>query len=213
MRTTSAGLRPRLAALVLAAGGSSRLGQPKQLLRLRNEPMLLRACRMASAVADGGVIVVLGAGALRLRSLLRRHRCPVTIVHNAVWTEGMAGSLRAGLAVVSRRSDGLMINLVDQPGIESADLMRLAGLWRRSPGRPAAAYYQGRAGVPAIIPRRMFGALRAIEGDKGARHVLGREANLRLVEMPAAAIDIDTPGEAARLGRTVNDNKPTEGLD
>ena len=201
MRTTSARRRPRLAALVLAAGGSSRLGQPKQLLRLRGEPLLLRACRLAGAVADAGVVVVLGAGALRLRNLLRRRGPELTIVHNAGWSEGMAGSLRAGLRRVPRGASGLLISLVDHPGIEAADLLRLVGQWRRCPGQPAAAYYEGRAGVPAVIPRRLFGALRAVEGDKGARQVLGRAARSRLLPMPAAAIDVDTPGDAAMLER------------
>ena len=210
MRTTSARRRPRLAALVLAAGSSSRLGQPKQLLRLRGEPLLLRACRMASAVADVEVIVVLGAGALRLRSLLQRRRLEITIVHNASWSKGMAGSLRSGLAAVPRGTSGLLISLVDQPGIRSADLLRLVGHWRRRPGRPAAAYYQGSAGVPAVIPRRLFGALRAIEGDKGARQILGRAGDVSLLAMPAAAVDIDTPEDAAKLSRTIPHGMPQE---
>ena len=210
MRTTSARRRPRLAALVLAAGGSSRLGEPKQLLRLRGEPLLLRACRMASAVADAGVIVVLGAGALRLRSLLRRHGGPATIVHNARWSEGMAGSLRAGLAAAPRDTGGLLINLVDQPEIEAADLLRLVRQWRKRPGRPAAAYYQGHPGVPAVIPRRLFGALRTIEGDAGARKILACAVDVSLLAMPAAAVDIDTPEDAAKLGRTMPHAMPLE---
>lgn len=213
MRTTSAGLRPRLAALVLAAGGSSRLGEPKQLLRLRGEPLLLRAWRMANAVADVGVVVVLGAGALRLRSLLRRHRCPATIVHNARWSDGMAGSLRAGLAALPRDTSGLLINLVDQPEIEPADLQRLVRQWRRRPGHPAAAYYHGHAGVPAVIPRRLFGALRTLEGDAGARKLLARAGDLSLIAMPAAAVDIDTPEDAAKLGRTMPHAMPLEKRD
>jgi molybdenum cofactor cytidylyltransferase len=201
MRTTSAGLRPRLAAIVLAAGGSSRLGEPKQLLRLRGEPLLLRSCRMASAVADVGVIVVLGAGALRLRSLLRRHRRPVTIAHNSGWSEGMAGSLRAGLAAVPRGSDGVLIVLVDQVGIEARDLQRLVERWRQRPGQPAAAFFSERAGAPAVIPRRLFPALRSLEGDTGARKLLAGIRNAILVALPAARFDIDTAEDLHLLGR------------
>jgi len=208
MRTTSARRRPRLAALVLAAGGSSRLGVPKQLLRLRGEPLLLRACRLASAVADVGPIVVLGAGALRLRCLLRRRGVAVTIVHNAGWREGMASSLRAGVARVPRCTDGLLVALVDQPGVKAADLARLAGRWRRRPGWPAAAYYQGRVGAPAIIPRRLFGSLRALQGDTGARQLLGEMGTLSLLALPAAAVDIDTPRDAAMLATTISRDLP-----
>jgi CTP:molybdopterin cytidylyltransferase MocA len=200
MRTTSA-RRPRLAALVLAAGGSSRLGRPKQLIRLRGEPLLLRACRMASAVADGDVIVVLGAGALRLRSMLRRHRLDLRLVNNARWRDGMAGSLRAGLARVPRGTDGLLIALVDQARVESDELAELVRHWRRRPGHPAAAGYRGHAGVPAVLPRRLFRDLRTLEGDTGARQLLSQANGVRLLAMPSAAFDVDTPGDAAVLRR------------
>ena len=199
MRKTSASGRPRLAALVLAAGGSTRLGRPKQLVRLRGEPLLIRTCRMASAVTDGAVIVVLGADALRLRGLLERHGNKLTIVHNAAWREGMAGSLRAGLARVPPGTDGLLILLVDQARVATADLVRLVDRWRRHSGRRAAAHYQGRAAVPAIIPRRLFAALRSLEGDTGARKLLQGLDGLSLVAMPTAAFDIDTPQDVAAL--------------
>jgi CTP:molybdopterin cytidylyltransferase MocA len=184
---------------VLAAGGSSRLGRPKQLIRLRGEPLLLRACRMASAVADTGIVVVLGAGALRLRTLLQRHARDVVIAHNAAWADGMAGSLRKGLECVLPAADGLLILLVDQPGTTAADLVRLAREWRRSPGRPAAAYYRGSAGAPAIFPRRLFPALRSLQGDHGARQILRKSAAMIAVAIPAAAIDVDTEQDVARL--------------
>ena len=199
MRRTSASGRARLAVLVLAAGGSTRLGRPKQLVRRRGETLLLRTCRLADAVAPENVIVVLGADALRMRTAVRRHYAKSRIVHNANWREGMAGSIRAGLAVLPPGTAGLLILLVDQPRIEAADLGRLAVRWRRTPGRAAAAFYFGRPGAPAIIPRRAFRELRTLEGDTGARQLLGRLRGVTLVAMPAAAFDIDTPEDVARL--------------
>jgi molybdenum cofactor cytidylyltransferase len=154
---------------------------------------------MASVVTDGAVIVVLGADALRLRGLLQRHGRKLTIVHNARWRDGMAGSLRAGLARVPPRTDGLLILLVDQARVDTGDLLRLAKGWQRRPGRPAAAHYEGRAAVPAIIPRRHFAALRTLEGDTGARQLLQRLDGPSLVSMPKAAFDIDTPQDLAAL--------------
>jgi molybdenum cofactor cytidylyltransferase len=168
---------------------------------MRGAPMLLRACRMAGTVADDAVVVVLGAGALRLRCLLRRRRCDVVVVQNAAWRTGMAGSLRAGLARVPRRTDGLLICLVDQVGIGANDLARLAGAWRNRPRRPAAAFYEGRAAVPAVIPRRLFGRLRELTGDTGARQLLGNAGDLSLVAMPSAAFDMDTPEDVALVLR------------
>jgi molybdenum cofactor cytidylyltransferase len=185
---------------VLAAGGSSRLGRPKQLLRLRGEPLLLRACRLARAVAGHNVIVVLGAESRRLRCLMRSRQPSLQIAHNAHWRDGMAGSIRAGLRQVPPVTDGLLILLVDQVKIEVADLERLVLRWRCCPGRPAAAAYPGRpGGVPAVIPRREFRALRSLTGDSGARQLFGTLARMNLVTMPAAALDIDTPQDAAHL--------------
>ena len=199
MRTTSARRRPRLAALVLAAGGSSRLGQPKQLLRLRGETLIVRACRLARGAVSDDVVVVLGAGALRLRCLLQRRRCDVTIVHNAGWRDGMASSLRAGLERVPRGAVGVLLLVVDQARIEAGDLERLVRHWQNRPGGAAAAFYSGVTGVPAIVPRRHFPALRSLAGDTGARHLLGRLGGVVRVPTPTAAFDIDTPQDVAAL--------------
>jgi molybdenum cofactor cytidylyltransferase len=204
MRRSSAAKSPRLAALVLAAGGSTRLGRPKQLLRLRGETLLARACRLARSAADGAVIVVLGAEALRMQSVLRQRDRGLSIVHNAGWRDGMAGSLHAGLAALPEGTDGLLILLVDQARIEPADLRRLVELWRRRPARPAASFYLGRAGVPAVIPRRHFKDLRSLEGDVGARQLLRRVGRITPVPMPAAAFDVDTPEDAAELSQAAN---------
>ena len=131
--------------------------------------------------------------------LLRRHARDVVIALNAGWAGGMAGSLRQGLGCVPPTADGLLILLVDQPGMTAADLVRLVRRWRRSPGRPAAACYQGSAGVPAIIPRRLFPALRSLQGDQGARQSLRQSRGMSTVPIAAAAIDVDTEQDVARL--------------
>jgi len=202
MRKPLPGRRPGLAAIVLAAGGSSRLGRPKQLLRWRNEPLIARAARLARQSVGGNVIVVLGAGRQRLRSLLRRRDSSLDIVCNARWPEGLASSLKAGLSRVPRSAAGVLIVLVDQPGIERADLARLVARWRARACQPAAAFYLGRAGVPAVIPRRLFKAVGTLEGDAGARQLLRNVGAVSLIDMPGAGFDIDTPTDAAVLSRS-----------
>jgi len=202
MRMSSAGRRTRLAAIVLAAGASSRLGHPKQLLRVRQEPLLVRSCRLAAAAVDGPVIAVIGAGRQRLRSLIASRLPFVTIVPNARWAEGLASSLGAGLARVPRQAGGVLILLVDQARIEARDLERLVARWRRRSGQPAAASYHGRSGAPAVIPRRYYPRLTRLEGDRGARQWLRELGSVSSVAMPRAAFDVDTPADALALSRS-----------
>jgi CTP:molybdopterin cytidylyltransferase MocA len=144
------------------------------------------------------LIVVVGAEALRLMLVVRRTQCRARIVSNSGWKQGMATSLRAGLAAVPRRAQAALVLLVDQPRVDAAELKRLVAAWRRRPGVPAAARYGERAGVPAVLPRRHWRAVRALRGDEGAR-ALVRDRGVTLVEMPQAALDIDTPEDLLGL--------------
>jgi len=196
-RTASAGVT----AVVLAAGGSSRLGLPKQLARRGTRTLLERAVEAAAAATGRRVVVVVGAEGLRLRALLARAHPAgaVDVVHHPGWRSGLAGSLRRGLRAVPADARAVLFVLSDQPLIDAKSLGRLIAAWRRRPAHPAAACYSGRLGVPAIVPRRAFPALRALAGDEGARKVLAGDPRVTAVEMPEAAFDVDTPADLARL--------------
>jgi CTP:molybdopterin cytidylyltransferase MocA len=186
--------------VLLAAGGSRRLGRPKQLVRRRGQALLARAVDAARGALPGApLVVVLGAEALRLRALLRRRDPAVRPVVNSRWSTGLASSLERGLDALSSDVDAALVLLVDQPNVDAAALRRLVAAWRRRPTAPAAAHYLGRAGVPAILPRRSWRAVRGLDGDAGARALLRGVATVTLVDMPEAEIDIDTPEDAARL--------------
>jgi molybdenum cofactor cytidylyltransferase len=200
MVNAAASDRPRIACVLLAAGGSSRLGRPKQLARRRMRPLILHAIAAARGALDGAaIVVVLGASAQRLRTLLRRHAPDVRPVLNPHWHAGLATSLHAGLRALPRDADAVLVTLVDQPDVDAAALRRLLAAWRRRPACPAATVHGERPGVPAIFPRAAWGALREIRGDAGARGVLHAAAELTLVEMPEAAFDVDTPDDLAQL--------------
>jgi CTP:molybdopterin cytidylyltransferase MocA len=189
----------RIACVLLAAGGSRRLGFPKQLVRRRTRSLLARAVAAArGALPHSPLIVVLGAGALRLRLAARRAAPRVDVVYNARWADGLASSLQAGLAAARPPVAAVLVTLVDQPNVDARALERLLTAWRRRPGVAAAALYSGRPGVPAVLPRRYWRALCALRGDAGARALL-RGSEITAVDMPEAQLDVDTRADVARL--------------
>ncbi len=183
------------AAIVLAAGSSSRLGQPKQLLDYGGEPLLRRAARLALSVGAAPVLVVTGAPEHEVAV----HNLPVSVVLNTGHAEGMGSSLRAGMAALARLAPtaGRVLLLVcDQPLLGASHLLAL--LEAEAPHGVAAAEYGGRLGVPAVFAREHFPALAAVAGDRGARALL-RGMAVTAVAMPEAAVDIDTPGDLEAL--------------
>ncbi len=187
-----------LHAIVLAAGASRRFGSPKQLVRINGRPLLHAVVSRAVAVAGHSVSVVLGAHASELASLLSHSGA--TLIINRDWQEGMASSLRAGLARVPGAIDGVLVLLADQPAITAEDLRRMVEIWRRDSESLVAAQYAQTVGVPAIFPRWCLRELAELRGDRGARSILLRHQNrLTRVALPNAALDIDTPEDLLAL--------------
>lgn len=180
--------------LVLAAGGSRRLGRAKQLVRLRAETLVAAAARRALDTRPGGVVVVTGARASRIAAALRG--LPVVLARNARWREGLASSLHAGFARVPKYAPVVLVTTVDQWALCAADLR--AVLHAARGGRTAAAAYDGARGIPAAFPRAARAGLRTVRGDRGAR-VLLDAPHVCLVPVPRAALDLDTRADLARL--------------
>ncbi len=180
------------AAIVLAAGASTRLGQPKQLVRLAGELLLERAVRVATEAALEPVIVVLGAGAEEIRKQWTPGAAQVVL--NPAWAEGMGSSLSAGVLALPPGSDAVVVLTCDQPAVTAGHLRRLVEHCHRA---PVASRYGERRGVPACFPASSFSQLVRMEGDRGARGLL-RDAEA--IELPGGELDIDSPAalEAAR---------------
>jgi molybdenum cofactor cytidylyltransferase len=186
----------RLAVLVLAAGASRRLGRPKQLVRCAGEPLVRRITRLAATLNPLWLGVVVGARAGAVIAALAGSGA--VIVPARRWREGMSASLRAGVRASPRGARLILVLSADQWRVTARDLARLV----RAAGRvPAAAAYAGHVGIPAVFPAHLRSPLLRLSGDRGARAVLamGRFAE---VPMPAAAIDLDTPADLARLRGT-----------
>lgn len=194
----------RFGAIVLAAGASTRMGTPKQLLPLEGSPLVLHAVMVALASAAWPVVVVLGAHAEKVRPLLARH--PVLIAENSAWAEGMASSIRAGIMTLqqfSRSLEGALVALCDQPAFSAEVIAQLVATQRTTGRSIVAARYAGRNGAPAIFLREHFPALAALTGEEGARTLLNTaSAHLATVDLPALAIDLDTPGDYAAQRQT-----------
>jgi molybdenum cofactor cytidylyltransferase len=188
-----------LHAVVLAAGASTRFGSAKQLVRVAGRPLLHTAVARASDVVGSAVTVVLGAGAAELAPLLSHSAASIVINRN--WREGMASSIRAGMARLPSSCSAVLLMLADQAAVTAEDLKRLASVWRRQPEYIVAARYGVTTGVPAIFPRSAFFDLNSLRGDVGARVLLQRNPD-RVVRVPmaSAAIDIDTPEDLLALG-------------
>jgi molybdenum cofactor cytidylyltransferase len=184
--------------VVLAAGASTRFGSTKQLVRVNGRPLMHTVVSRAVELAGHSVTVVLGAHAGELAPLLKH--TPASVAVNRDWAEGIASSIRVGMAQVPNTADGVLIALADQAAVTTEDLRRLAGAWRRNVTSIAAAQYAGAVGVPAIFPRWCFRELTDLRGDRGAQQLLQRHTD-RLVRlpMPSAELDIDRPEDLLHL--------------
>lgn len=189
----------RFGTAILAAGASTRMGTPKQLLELDGKPLLVRAVEAALASPSWPVVVVLGAHAERIRPLLAR--LPVLVTENPAWAEGMAASIRAGITTLQQFSRGLdaaLIALCDQPAFSADTIAQLVAAQRATGRSIVAARYAGRHGAPAMFLREHFPTLSALTGEEGARALLNSQVDrVASVDLPALALDLDTPADLA----------------
>ncbi|ALG72736.1 4-diphosphocytidyl-2C-methyl-D-erythritol kinase [Azospirillum thiophilum] len=202
---------PRVTALVLAAGRSSRMGSTNKLLaEVNGAPLVARAVDAALASQAATVIVVTGhQGESVARVLADR---PVTFVHNPAFGDGLSSSLRAGLAAVPSASDAVVVCLGDMPRVASAVIDRLIAAYAPLEGRAICVpTTHGKQGNPVLWDRAYFAEMAAITGDTGAKRLIGQHAD-RLCEVPVddAGIlyDVDTPDLLARFTATVSEPDP-----
>lgn len=187
----------RLAALVLAAGSSSRLGEPKQLVEFQGERLIDRAIRIAHEAGASPIFVVLGAEYERMLTALRANPFHPRILINKAWSTGMASSIRLGAAAAERASvEDLLVLSCDQPSVTAEHLVRLSEASKRE--HVVASYYWNRRGIPALFPEFSFHALQDLRGDAGARELLQDKAVLT-VTLAGGEFDVDTPEDLARL--------------
>ncbi|ACG74436.1 conserved hypothetical protein [Anaeromyxobacter sp. K] len=189
------------APIVLAAGGSSRMGRSKLLLELGGVSLLRRVARAAADAAVGPVVVVLGDAAERARPELAGLPCTI-VADPALTSRGMNASLAAGLAAVPALAAGAVVLLADMPLVDAAAIRALVER-HRATGAPLVATRDGDALAPPVLYHRaLFAELAAGgEGDGIGRALLRRHAErLQVVDAPAGALaDVDGPADLERL--------------
>jgi molybdenum cofactor cytidylyltransferase len=185
----------RIAAIVLAAGRSTRMGSNKLLAEIRGKPLLRLVVEGALASRASPVIVVTGHERESAEAALTG--LPVHFVHNPDYAEGLGTSLRTGIAAVPAEADGAIVLLGDMPQVDAGLIDRLLAAFDPENGALVVVpSIEGKRGNPVVWSRRFFSDLTAIEGDVGARHLIGSYPEA-VAEVPltgkAALADVDTP--------------------
>ena len=199
-----------IAGVVLAAGRSSRLGRPKQLLPLGGEALLRHTLRATLASSLDEVVVVLGHEADAVRAAIAD--LPVRSVFNPDFARGQSTSVRAGLEALSPETEAAVFLLGDQPGIDPDLITALIAAWRASDAPVVAPRYTDGVGNPVLFDRRVFPNLLTLEGDQGAKPIVRdfqRKGLLETVAIPyASPPDVDTEADYAAILAATNSPSP-----
>jgi molybdenum cofactor cytidylyltransferase len=215
-----------IGAVILAAGESSRLGQPKQLLQFRGKSLLRRAVDGANEAGCSPIVVVLGSGT---QTAVYAHRrgwlasesgkhdqmsgsmegqlmgSPARIVKNQNWRAGIGTSIRAGVQSLIDNNDDVTAIIVlacDQPFVDVGMIKQLIRIRKKTNKPIVAASYSGTLGIPALFDRSCFKELLALRSDRGAKPLILRDQErVATFQFPAGSVDIDTPADYEKLNK------------
>ena len=189
------------AAIVLAAGGSARLGRPKQLLRQDGEPLVARVVRLVAETRPRRLLVMLGACHAAVAAELPpplHARMELHVVDD--WRAGLAASLMAAARALHAHRGPVLVTGVDQPALNALHLRALLDGARSARSGCAAVMHGERPGAPAVLSHALFAQVEALEGDRGFGALLAAlpEDELFRLQAPSLALDIDTPEDVRR---------------
>jgi len=187
--------------LIPAAGASTRLGQPKQLVKHQGKTLINNVVNKAQSLSPLEIMVVTGANAELMETEIQKLQ--VRRLYNPLWSAGMGGSIALGAEAINPKSTGLMILLCDQWRLQTQDLQKLLVSWQSEPNRIVCARVKGINMPPVIFPSICFAELRALKGKHGARSVLQTyESQLCPVTMNNAGFDLDTSSHLDSMEKT-----------
>ena len=197
---------PNIAILLLAAGASSRMGTPKQLLPWKGTVLLDHVLQMAEASAASEVIVILGSESENIKTALNGK---VQVLENKDWQNGLGSSIACGLdyLIKNKKSvNGVLLMLGDQPLMDTTYLDNLIASFTKGKKGIVASSYGSHAGVPALFGKQYFEALQNLESDAGARELLMKYSkDIQRLHAGKRVLDVDAPEDYERLLASLDD--------
>ena len=201
--STEKTLEKNFGLVLLAAGKSSRLGQPKQLLSYGDDSLLKHSLRIANTSVAHPVIIVLGAHADNIKRDIGE--ADSSLVVNENWEEGMASSIRCGLKALNSidpNAEGVIIMACDQPYVTADLLNNLVSVHQQTQKIIVTCSYENTYGPPSFFHRSLFPELMQLTGDVGARSLVQRHPDeVEMIPFPTGMIDIDTAADYENLRR------------
>ena len=192
--------RENIAIIILAAGGSKRMGSPKQFLTYKGHSLLRHVAEIALKTDATMTYVVAGTEVSRIQTELIN--LPIQVVENPHWHEGLSSSIQAGISALPDTISAALLMLCDQPKVTSNLLNTIIMSYLLSGKLIVACEYGEILGVPALFDHSLFPALFKLKGDQGAKGIITRYADTAVqIPFPEGAIDIDTPFDYEALTR------------
>ena len=207
--------QPKLALLLMAAGSSSRLGQPKQLIKIPNaelikntqQSLLHKQVNLMDSIcamfnAKPYCVVGCKSEAMITHLATCTSTQPLTLIDNTQWSKGLSSSISKGVSVLSNDVSAVLVFLVDQWQLAKQHLIALIQQWQLQPEKIHIASDNKDLGPPVIFPRTFFKELIALSGDDGAKKVVNsNQKQVNTIEMPVAFIDVDTPEQLKMISK------------
>ena len=189
----------KLSILILAAGNSSRLGQPKQLIEFEGQTLIERVTETALMVSDN-ILIIFGGNSELIIPKIERFSDTISTIFNPNWQQGMGTSIRIGVENLAEKSDAILILLSDQPFISSLLLKNMIQIFQKSLNPIVSCIYNQQLGVPMLFDKSVFPELIKLSGDRGAKSFLHLyKDTISTIDFPEGIIDIDTFKDLEKL--------------
>lgn len=193
--------KPGIGVIILAAGSSSRLGYPKQLVKFKGKSLLQNCIDMAESLKFDPEILVLGARAEKIQKTINLRNFEVVL--NETWEEGMGTSISKGISealLTNKKPEHILILLSDQPFVTGENIQELIKIHLKNNKQATFSKYSGDVGVPAIFSKEIFTILEELKGDQGAKKpIIQHRIEYKTVQFEDGNFDVDTPEDVEKL--------------